>query len=170
MDQYRAPRRRGPLVIALLVVGALLLVLGFVASRTGDEPTAGQSPTPTPDYTPTVPLPTGGQFANSITFTASAGSGTLTIEDSRWEDQTLVLDVRIQMTSGRLDFSFLAMDMATGDVSLPDQLPGDLPDQVIVAGEEAAGTIRFTKTRGDTQLILSDMEARNNVTMLAVKG
>lgn len=170
MDQYRAPRRRGPLLITLLVVGALLLALGFVASRTADEPETVTTPTPTPAYTPTVPLPTGGQFSNSITFTSSAGAGTLTIDDSRWEDQTLILTVRIEMTSGRLDFSFLAMDMATGDVSIPDQLPGDLPDQVIVAGEQVTGTVRFTKARGDTQVILSDMEARNNVTMLAVKG
>lgn len=157
-------------MITLLVVGALLLALGFVASRTADEPETVTTPTPTPAYTPTVPLPTGGQFSNSITFTSSAGAGTLTIDDSRWEDQTLILTVRIEMTSGRLDFSFLAMDMATGDVSIPDQLPGDLPDQVIVAGEQVTGTVRFTKARGDTQVILSDMEARNNVTMLAVKG
>ena len=45
----------------------------------------------------------------------------------------------------------------------------DLEGGLVEAGESVTGTVRITKPRGDTQLILSDLAGRN-LTMLAIKG
>lgn len=173
IEEYRVSRRKAPIVIAVVVVAAVLAGLLWISTRTArdTETTTSSTPTPSkPTYTPTAPLPTGGEFTNSINFTASQGSGIFAIEESRWEGGTLVVRVNLKVSSGSLEYGFLSMDMSSGDVSLPDKTRGDLTEGTVTAGQEISGTVRFTKARADTQIILSDMDARNNVTMLAVKG
>lgn len=154
-------------LVAIAVVAAIL----FLGSRP-DGDGAPASPSPTPTASRTIPSrPTGGEFANSIAFESDRVAGTFGINDSYWEDSTLVVDVTISVDWGSLSYSFLAMDMDSGDVtpSDPPSYPSDLPGGPLNAGEQASGTVRFTKSPGDTQVLLGDT-GFSNLTMLAVKG
>ena len=116
-------------------------------------------------------LPAGGAVAESVNLAAHRGAGGCAVNESNWEGSTLVVDVTIAVEWGSLSYDFLAMDMASGDV-IPSNLPAypsDLSDGTLNAGEQVSGTVRFTKERGDTQVLLGDA-GRSNLTMLAVKG
>lgn len=171
IDQFRPRRNRtGP--IALIVVAiAVLATIVYLGTRP-DAGDASADPTPTPSAVRPIPsLPTGGEFANSIAFESDRVAGTFGINDSYWEDSTLVVDVTIAVDWGSLSYNFLAMDIASGEVTpaeLPSE-PSDLPGGPVNAGERTSGTVRFTKTPGDTQVLLGDT-GFTNLTMLAVKG
>ena len=153
-----------------LAVVAAILYFGLRPETLGASDGSDSSPTPT--SAPTMPsLPTGGAFAGSINFASDRVSGVFAINESNWEGSTLVVDVTIAVEWGSLSYDFLAMDMASGDV-IPSNLPAypsDLSDGTLNAGEQVSGTVRFTKERGDTQVLLGDA-GRSNLTMLAVKG
>lgn len=171
IDQFRSKRNRtGPIALVLVAIAVVATILYLGSRPDGDG--APASPSPTPTASRTIPsLPTGGEFANSIAFESDRVAGTFGINDSYWEGSTLVVDVTISVDWGSLSHNFLAMDMASGDVT-PSELPSypsDLPDGPLNAGEQASGTVRFTKTPGDTQVLLGDT-GFSNLTMLAVKG
>ena len=173
IEQFQPRRNRtGPLllVVVALAVVAAILYFGLRPETLGASDGSDSSPTPT--SAPTMPsLPTGGAFADSINFASDRVSGVFAINESNWEGSTLVVDVTIAVEWGSLSYDFLAMDMASGDV-IPSNLPADpsdLSDGTLNAGEQVSGTVRFTKERGDTQVLLGDA-GRSNLTMLAVKG
>lgn len=167
-----APRRRraGPVALTVVAVTVFAALLYFGTRPDVLIPGASPSPTPTTSR-PSTSLPTGGNFANSIRFESSRVAGTFTINDSFWTDSTLVAEVTVAVERGYLDYQFLAMDMASGDVTSPDlpSSPSDLLGGTIYQGEQVSGTVRFTKNRGDTQILLGEVGGRN-LTMLAVKG
>lgn len=174
IDQFTPKRNRtGPiiLVIVAVVVFAAILYLGTrpdSLSTTGAS--ASASPTPTAPRT-TPSLPTGGDFATSIRFQSDRVAGNFSIENSRWEGSTLVVEVTVAVERGQLNYQFLSMDMTSGDVALSDDptTADELRGGTIQAGEQVNGSVRFTKERGDTQILLGDVNGRN-LTMLAVKG
>lgn len=153
-----------------MVAVATFAAILFFGARPDVLGSSSPSPTPTAPRT-TASLPTGGDFANSIRFESSRVAGTFTINESFWEDSTLVADVTVAVERGYLDYQFLGMDMASGDVSAPDPAahPSDLLGGTVYEGDQVSGTVRFTKSRGDTQILLGEVGGRN-LTMLAVKG
>lgn len=172
IDQFRSKRNRtGPIALALaaILIFAGILYFGLRPDALGGQPT----PTPTPSRTaPRTPpsVATAGEFANSIAFQSSDLSGRFTINDSRWQSNTLIVELTIEVNSGTLSYDFLAMDMTSGDVTVPDaSAPGDLRSSTLGSGGHVTGTIRFTKQRGDTQILLGTT-GTSALAMLAVKG
>ena len=170
LQQFTLKRNRtAPVALVLIAVTLFTAILYF-----GTRPDAPGSPTPT--TTPTAPrtipsLPTGGAFASSIRFESDAVAGTFSVNEAHWDGSTLVVDVTVQVDRGSLSYQFLAMDIASGDITepLPPSRPGDLPEGTVTTGQQQSGTIRVTKERGDTQILLGEVSGRN-LTMLAVKG
>lgn len=165
------PKRNRLAPWLLVLVGALVFagILWF-----GTRPLADLTPATSP--TPTVSrdkpnLPANGEFASSIAFQSERLSGVFTINDHHWDGSKLVLNLTIQVDTGSLNYSFLAMDIQTGNITEMDEPSG--PDALrggtVKAGEQVTGTISVTKNRSDTQIVLSDRDSRN-ITMLAVKG
>lgn len=173
IEQFQSRRNRtGPLLLVIVAMAVLsaLLYLGLRPETIGGSADSNQSPSPTAART--MPsLPTGGAFADSIDFASDRVSGRFTINASNWEGSTLVVNVTIAVEWGSLNYDFLAMDMASGDVVSANLAthPSDLPGGTLTAGEQATGTVRFNKERGDTQVLLGDA-GHSNLTMLAVKG
>lgn len=173
IEQFQPRRNRtGPLLLVVVALAVLAAILYFGLRPETVGGSEGSGPSPTPTAARTMPsLPTGGAFADSINFASDRVSGVFAINESNWEGSTLVVDVTIAVEWGSLSYDFLAMDMASGDV-IPSNLPAypsDLSDGTLDAGEQVSGTVRFTKERGDTQVLLGDA-GRSNLTMLAVKG
>lgn len=173
IDQFRPkPNRTGPIVLALaaVLIFAGILYFGLRPGAPGDGVT---TPTPTPSRTaPRTPpsVATAGEFANSIAFQSGEVTGRFTINESDWRSSTLVIDLTVEVETGTLNFDFLAMDMASGEVTVPDATnTSDLRNTTLSSGSTVTGTIRFTKPRGDTQILLST-PGSSALAMLAVKG
>lgn len=172
LAQFVPKRNRSGPIALVFVATAVLGAMIFFGTRPGvlnPSATASSAKPTAPRTTPV--LPTGGDFATSIRFESDRVAGVFDINDSFWESSTLVVDVTVSVERGSLDYQFLAMDMASGDVTMPDvpSEPSDLRGGIITAGGEDTGTIRFTKNHGDTQILLGEAGGRN-LTMLAVKG
>ncbi|GAA2182634.1 hypothetical protein GCM10009785_22770 [Brooklawnia cerclae] len=169
IDQYRT--KRNVAVPILLLAAVLVVVAGVLYFGTRPEPVDSASATPTPSRT-TLPTPaTPGGAANEIRFETDQVSGTFILNSSQWEGSTLTVDVTVSVDTGSLEFWFVTMDVATGDVydvSSPTQ-SGDIRQETLRAGGSASGTLHVTKPRGDTQLLLSDVNG-DNLTMLLISG
>lgn len=171
LDQFRPKRNRsGP--IALAVAGALVFSGILYFGLRPDAPGAGTAASPTPSRTMpsgTPSVPTAGEFASAVEFQADGVSGRFTINESRWEGSTLVVDVTVQVDDGILPFDFMAMDMVSGEITLPNARgAGDIGGITLNGGSSATGTARFNKPRGDTQILLTT--GTRSLAMLGVKG
>lgn len=171
IEQFKPRRNRlAPLVLAVVAVVAFAGIW-WLAIRPSPEVTPGASPTPT--VVRSAPsVPPAGEFANSTPFSSNGLTGTFTINDSWWDDDsTLSVNVTVQVDTGVLRYRFLVMDMASGDIQVmhAGPAPDGLAEGTLSAGESVTGVVQVTKERGDTQIVLSESTG-NNVTMLAVKG
>ena len=176
IEQFKPPRNRLLPILVVVVLVAVVTGLLYFGLRPdpigqGGTPSPGSSPSASSSPRRTITPPPPGEFATETLFESDRVAGLFKLNSSHWEGDTLVADVTIEVDRGSISYAFFTMDMATGDVYEPD-LPmqtTDLEGGLVEAGESVTGTVRITKPRGDTQLILSDLAGRN-LTMLAIKG
>ncbi len=167
LDRAQPQSRKG--IIAFLIFSIALGALVFF-TQPAQQTTTVSSPSPTSAR----PLPSprsAGSYEGSIPFASSDVSGIFTVNSSAWEGNTLIANVTIEVHEGSLAYSFIFIDTDDGDIS-PSDRPrrrSDLYEGILEEGQRITGTIRCTKKRGDTNIILRD-RGRNNLTTIRVAG
>lgn len=199
VTQQPAPRRprRWPLAIGVAVLilvvsaGALVVpsVLGRPASTATAQPTVSTTAMPivtvSPAAQPTAQtvLTSGGELGAPGTFTASTGTGTLTITGATWTRAGrmappdgrayLILDVTIACSSGELDVSSLSL-RTTSDPAAQSAFGADLSDQFpgvrLTAGQKQAGQVGFVLAEGQVTVGLLDPATLEPVATRVVPG
>lgn len=164
----RPPARKAPWVIVLIVLAVVAGVLWY-----GTRPTEEGPPSSSPSTQRSLPTPqTPGSFQSTIPFDQGGITGQFTINSYEWESGHLKANVTIEVTGGSLNYTFVFLDSASGDIfelassTDPDRLtPGRL-----TSGDRVTGTIRCDKNRGNTLVVLRNESDRSNLAVLIVEG
>lgn len=168
IQRYRP--RIGPLPMALIAVVLTALVgLAVIGPRLGTNSTSAPSSS-APSVLPSQPLhsaPAGTQGIEVVSE-RDAASGYWLILSELWTSSGLRLEMQVYADQGTLDFTFFALDNQSAQIVEPESA-STLASGTVAQGRSVEGTVIFTKTRGDTTVIITDSTGRQ-VTALVVKG
>lgn len=162
--------RRSRVWTIIIPLAAIAVALGLLYFGTRPAP-VDSKPQQTPSsYRPASPTRTG--LPAEVQFTNGRVSGTFAISSSSWTGNTLSVRVSITLDQGSLNYSFMALDVTTGDISRPisRNSNGELRAGRLQAGQSISGTVKFVKDRNDTQVALSEGNTNRNLTIIRVPG
>jgi hypothetical protein len=171
VQQYRKSGRILPVAIGIgvaVLIGALITALIFANRPDTDVSGATPSsnaPTPSPVWYSPAPGVNGTDFGNDC----SNSTGIWEITKATWDRNGLTLNTRIQVQDGTLSFEFAAFDNANADYYTPDR-SSTMSGGRIPAGKTAEGTVRFQKSRGDTNVMLTGPSGICSIATLKVTG
>ncbi len=181
---YRPRRRLAPtlITVGVLVLAVIVIGGGVLISRYRDQhASAAQTPGASAPAGPTTPSASGtpggadpsspapGSSANSIAFTSSDASGTLSIVGHQWttqgnpdpaNDYYLAVEIQVKVDQGSMYYSaemFEAFD-ATGNVYGAGERIYQRPllsTGQLTAGQSIRGWIDFDLQRGETTVLMA---------------